>query len=80
MEWNGMESWNGIMEWNIIISVLYKKIFMQGQQQQKQQHQKQSGGYQFTPSKSRTTKRRDHPRQNPLQNPEQLHKIMALFQ
>jgi hypothetical protein len=52
---------------------------MQGQQQQKQK-QKQSGGYQFTPSKSRKTKRRDYSRQNPLQNSEQLHKIMALFQ
>ena len=46
------------------------------------QHQKQRGGYRFeasTPSKSskRSTKRR---RDNPLHNPEQLHKIMSLLQ
>lgn len=53
-----------------------------------QQQQKQSGGYPYgsTPSKSRhsksppSTKRRNHNTQNPFQNPAHLHKIMSLFQ
>jgi hypothetical protein len=53
-----------------------------------QQQQKQSGGYHYgtTPSKSThsksrsSTKRLMNNTQNPFQNQAELHKIMALFQ
>jgi hypothetical protein len=54
------------------------------QESQKQQQHKQSGGhnpFKPSPSKSlRSTSRRRTPKQNSLQNPAHLHKIMSLFQ